>query len=164
MRDEMAEGPLQVYVDTSVFGGAFDREFEQASQAFFARVRMGAFRMTISALVVNELEQAPEVVKRLFEEFEPLVARANLDERAFALRRAYLDAHVVGPQFASDALHVAAATVSGCRAIVSWNFKHIVNFRRISLYNEVNRMEGHGPIAIHTPMEVIFDDEDEEGL
>ncbi len=59
------------------------------------------------------------------------------------------------------ALHVAAATVSGCRAIVSWNFKHIVNFRRIPLYNGVNQMEGYGPIAIHTPLEVIFDEEDE---
>jgi len=37
-----------------------------------------------------------------------------------------------------DALHVAVATVSNCRLIVSWNFKHIVNFQKIPLYNGVN--------------------------
>ncbi|MDQ1255697.1 MAG: hypothetical protein QG656_290 [Candidatus Hydrogenedentes bacterium] len=70
--------------------------------------------------------------------------------------------HVVSAKWAADALHVAVATVSGCRAIVSWNFKHIVNFRRIPLNNEVNQMQGYGPIAIHTPQEVIFDGDEEE--
>ena len=53
-----------------------------------------------------------------------------------------------------DALHVAVATVAGCRVIVSWNFKHLVNFRRIPLYNGVNLTHGYAPIAIHCPLEV----------
>ena len=44
--------------------------------------------------------------------------------------------------------------------IVSWNFKHIVNFRRIPLYNAVNKANGYGEIGIFTPQEVI-EDEDE---
>ena len=67
-------------------------------------------------------------------------------------------AWAVGPPY------VAVATVSGCRAIVSWNFRHIVNFRRVPLYNAVNKAQGYGPIAIHTPPEVVFDDEEEEGF
>ena len=39
-----------------------------------------------------------------------------------------------------------------------------VNFRRIPLYNGVNQIQGYGPIAIHTPPDVILDEEDEEEL
>jgi len=151
---------MLLYVDTSVFGGVFDPEFERASRAFFDRVRDGSLQVAVSALVLNELQRAPAQVSGLFTELEPLLVRVDIDEAAYALRRAYLDAHVVSARWAADALHVATATVSGCRAIVSWNFTHIVNFRRIPLYNGVNQMQGYGPIAIHTPPEVILDEED----
>jgi len=149
-----------VYIDTSVFGGAFDAKFEQDSMALFERIRTGSLEGAVSALVSDELERAPAPVNRLFTELQPVLVRLDIDEAAYALRRAYLDARVVSPRWAADALHVAAATVSGCRAIVSWNFKHIVNYRRIPLYNGVNQMQGYGPIAIHTPPEVLFDEED----
>jgi len=38
---------------------------------------------------------------------------------------------------------------------VSWNFKHIVNFRKIPLFNAVNVLKGYRQIAIHSPLEVI---------
>ena len=98
----------------------------------------------------------------MFHELEPSFVRVDPGEAAYTLRRAYLDAHVVSARWAADALHVATASVSGCRAIVSWNFKHIVSFRRIPLYNGVNQMMGYGPIAIHSPQEVAFDDDEEE--
>lgn len=151
--------PMRVYADTSVFGGAQDREFRELSEPFFARVREGAVRLVVSPVVLGELQGAPEAVRHHFAELSPFVERVEMDEEAFALRDAYLRAQIVAPKWQADALHVAAATVSGCRAIVSWNFKHIVNFRRIPLYNGVNQTQGYGPIAIHTPPEVVFDEE-----
>ena len=75
---------------------------------------------------------------------------------ALELQTAYLDAGVVGPKWDTDALHVAVATVSRCRAIVSWNFKHIVHTKRIPLYNKVNEEHGFSAIAIHTPKEAFY--------
>jgi len=46
-------------------------------------------------------------------------------------------------------------TVSKAKLIVSWNFKHIVNFQKIPLYNAVNTLNGFGEIAIYSPPEVI---------
>lgn len=92
----------------------------------------------------------------------PFVVRMPIEERAYDLQRAYLESHVVGPKWEIDALHVAVATLDGCRAIVSGNFKHIVNFRHILLYNEVNRKQGYDPIAIPSPLEVVLDEQDEE--
>jgi len=73
---------MLVYVDTSVFGGAFDPEFERASRAFFDRVRQGAFEAAISAVVLDELKRAPEPVRALFEELEPLLVRVDTGEAA----------------------------------------------------------------------------------
>ena len=57
----------------------------------------------------------------------------------------------------ADALHIAFATVAGVDILVSWNFKYIVNFRRIRAYNEVNRGMGHGILEIWTPREICDD-------
>jgi hypothetical protein len=58
-------------------------------------------------------------------------------------------------QWAADALHVALATVSECNLIVSWNFRHIVHFQKVPLYNAVNRLEGYNEVGIYTPQEVL---------
>lgn len=86
---------------------------------------------------------------------------ADATDEAVRLQQAYMTARIVGAKWETDALHVAIATVSGCPVIVSWNFKHIVSFERIPLYNGVNLSKGYGVIAIHTPQEVIVhEDED----
>jgi hypothetical protein len=54
---------------------------------------------------------------------------------------------------------VAVGTVSACRAIVSWNFQHIVHFQKIPLYNGINQSLGYAPIAIHSPEEVIANED-----
>lgn len=160
MDDSTTHRPLRVCADTSVSGGAHDDEFSDLSAPFFERVREGAIRHVISVVVLEELKGAPEGVRNFFDKLFPYVERVNISKEAYALREAYMRANVVGPKWQADALHVAVATVSGCRAIVSWNFKHIVNYRRIPLYNGVNQMEGYGPMAIHTPPEMISDEED----
>lgn len=50
-------------------------------------------------------------------------------------------------------------TVCQCQLIVSWNFKHIVNFQKIPQYNGVNMLHGYGPLAIHSPEELTVDDD-----
>lgn len=155
---------IRVYADTSVFGGVFDTEFEELSRTFFEQVRSGAVELVVSSVVVDELRDAPNHVRDFFGELLPKIVRLDVDEDAYDLQQAYVRARVVGLKWETDALHVAAATVAGCRAIVSWNFKHIVNFRRIPLYNAVNQAQGYGSIAIHTPPEVVLDDDDEEDL
>jgi len=39
--------PLRVYADTSVFGGCFDKEFDDESRAFFEQVSSGKFVLLI---------------------------------------------------------------------------------------------------------------------
>ena len=146
---------IRVYADTSVFGGAFDEEFQVASKTFFEQVRSGRFKLVTSALVQEEMEPAPTDVRGLFEEVLDLVDVVEISEEAIDLRDAYLESGIVSPQWSDDALHVALATVAGCSLIVSWNFKHIVHFEKIPLYNAVNTLRGYTSIGIFSPLEVI---------
>ena len=153
------KGPMRIYADTSVFGGTQDDIFEAGSTAFFEQVRKGHFQLVVSGLVEKELRGAPEAVRAVFEELLPAMEVVQESEAALSLQQAYLDAGVVTPNWADDALHVALASVSECAAIVSWNFQHIVNLRRISLYNAVSMLHGYRSIEIRSPLEVLeYDD------
>jgi predicted nucleic acid-binding protein len=151
---------LRVYVDTSVFGGVFDEEFSMASKRFFRLVQKGYFRLIVSALVRNEILDAPSHVQEFFRETMARAEIIEVNEAMLRLMRGYLDAGVVTDKWRDDALHVAQATVAGCQLIVSWNFKHIVHYQKIPLYNAVNTLQGYDSIDIYSPLEVVADEEE----
>jgi len=63
--------PLRVYADTSVFGGCFDKEFRVESTRFFEEVRQGQFVVVVSSATLDEIELAPEAVRRVLAELAP---------------------------------------------------------------------------------------------
>jgi predicted nucleic acid-binding protein len=152
---------MSVYADTSVFGGVFDEEFSEPSKAFIDAITAGSFILVTSELVREEIATAPEAVRQLFDDLLPVARIAAITDEALQLQQAYLRAAIVSERFATDALHVALATVSGTSMIVSWNFRHIVNFQKIPKYNAVNKLSGYGDIAIYSPLEVV-EREDED--
>jgi hypothetical protein len=152
--------PPRVYADTSVYGGVFDEEFAKPSRRFFDRVREGRFVLVVSPLVEEELEESPTHVMDWFQQFRVAAESVAVGPEAVALSQAYLDAGIVTPKSAEDALHVALATVAGCPVIVSWNFRHIVHFQKVPLYNAVNVLHRWPELEIRSPAEVIEDDED----
>jgi hypothetical protein len=152
--------PLRVYLDTCVFGGAFDVEFASATQEFFAQVRTGRFHLIVSALVQDEVENAPMQVRELLNEMLNYGETVFPTDEALQLQQAYLDAGVLTQKWADDALHVAMATVTNCSYIVSWNFKHIVHCEKIPRYNAINEIQGYRPLAIYSPLEVIYYEEE----
>jgi len=145
----------RIYLDTSVFGGVFDDEFSHSSQILFKQIKGDEFQLVTSVIVDEELIPAPKNVRNYFEEMLPLAEIVEVDERAIELRNAYLKTGIVLPKYSNDALHVALASVSSCTIIVSWNFKHIVHFDKIPLYNAINILHGYNQIAIYSPLEVI---------
>lgn len=157
----MTRKPPRVYVDSSVFGGVFDKEFSRPSSVFLDQVKGGKFSLVLSVVVEEELAAAPAKVQSFYRSLLPLAEIVPTTEAALLLRDAYLKAGIVAAQWAADALHVAHASVSGSQMIVSWNFRHIVHYEKIVLYNAVNVREGYSPIGIYTPREVIEYEEEE---
>lgn len=80
--------------------------------------------------------------------------------------RIYIDTSVIGgcfdPEFSewSNSLHIALASIAEADLLVSWNFRHIVHFAKIRLFNSVNLELGYKPLQIYSPREVTKTDED----
>ena len=58
----------------------------------------------------------------------------------------------------ADAQHIAMATVANVDALVSWNFRHVVNLPRIHGYHGVNAKLGYPTLEIRSPREVLNDE------
>jgi len=146
---------MRIYIDTSVIGGIFDSEFSEVTALFFSQAKDNKYEIIISTVVEKELELAPENVKNYFEKEKKNLKIVNITDKDISLQRSYLEQKIVTEKYALDALHVAIASTNECQIIVSWNFKHIVNFQKIPLYNAINMIKGYNSIQIFSPMEVI---------
>lgn len=151
----------RIYADTSVFGGYLDEEFSRDSQRLFQEINTGKFILVLSDTTLRELHGAPAQIKEIIasipiNNLERIPASDEIDE----LREAYLEAGIVGPSCADDAEHIACASIADVDLIVSWNFKHIVHFEKIKQYHAVNLLKGYHIIPIHTPREVVSNEEE----
>ena len=147
---------LRIYIDTSVVGGCFDKDYSDASRGIFRMAKQGIAILIISPILQDELINAPGEVKNVLMDMpvscmEPVL----LTDEVIELSQAYLDDDVVGPKHRNDTLHVAMATVARADVIVSWNFKHIVHMEKIRGFNAVNLKQGYLPIEIRSPLEVV---------
>jgi len=150
-----------IYADTSVFGGCFDEEFARESKLLFESIKNGKFTLVISSTTLGELEKAPDYVQKVLAEL-PLERVEIIDfcDEIAVLRDAYLQAGIVPVQSKADAEHIAAASVADVDFVVSWNFKHIVHYEKISGYHAVNLMNGYKQIRIYSPKEVVENEEE----
>jgi hypothetical protein len=154
---------LRVYGDTSVFGGVGDDEYEEVSRLFFAQLKTRDCVLVLSGMTTAELRDARPEIQEVLEAFpSDRTERIAVDDEVKGLADEYLAAGAVGGSARADAIHVAAASVAAADLIVSWNFKHIVNFRRIRLFNSVNVRLGYRAMTILSPQEVIDDETEEE--
>ena len=146
----------RVYVDTSVFGGFYDTEFEEFTKPFFERIRNSEMTLLFSTLTQEELEKAPEKVKELVRGLkEEWTEYIDINEEAIELATEYITEKVVGKTSFADCLHIALATINRADFLVSWNFKHIVNVQRIRGYNSINIKKGYRQLEIRSPREFM---------
>ncbi len=145
----------RVYTDTSVIGGCFDAEFAPWSNGLFDDFRLGRFVPVVSAVVTAEIEDAPERARAAYDELVALGAEVLLvSAEALDLADAYLARGVLTPKYYDDASHIALATLAEVDLLVSWNFRHIVHYDKIRVFNAVNLERGYKPIQIYSPREV----------
>ncbi len=144
------------YFDTSVFGGAFDKEFDEATLQLFERVRLGQVMCVFSDLTETELLNAPENVKQHFKKLaKQNIERVIVTDEILTLASKYVAEKVVGQTSFDDCVHIATATIYKADILVSWNFKHIVNIKRIRGYNGINIKNGYPAIEIRSPKDLI---------
>ena len=146
---------LRIYIDTSVISGCCDSEFAIWSNGLLKDFQEANLIPVLSNIVAAELEKAPNEVLLKYSAFLSCNPEfVEIDNESSELADEYLKRQILSKNFIDDALHIALSTVSNVDVLVSWNFKHIVHFDKIRLFNAVNIEFGYKPLQIYSPREV----------
>jgi len=150
-----------IYIDTSIVGGFFDEEFATETKALFERLKNKEVVFVLSDVLKKELLKAPPMVRSLLQQYDDnCFEHVELTQEAEFLANCYIAEKVVGPTSIDDCQHIAIATINKVDVLASWNFKHIVNLKRIKGYNGVNMKMGYITLEIRNPRELIVYEND----
>jgi predicted nucleic acid-binding protein len=146
----------RIYVDTSVIGGYYDVEFEEATRQLFRRISDGEFEVYFSEVNEAELINAPEQVKKVKELIPADCFRyVSVSDEAETLAQLYIAEKALGKASENDAYHIALSSVNRIDCLISWNFRHIVNYDKIKMFNAINMRHGYPLIDIRSPLEFL---------
>ena len=154
----------RVYIETSVFNFVFADDAPDKKQdtlLFFEEIRSGLYYPYTSDYVLQELQNTafPKGgwMIDLITQYKMTVL--DLNEEAERLAGIYIDEGVISAKHFVDAVHIAMVTVNDLDFIVSFNFRHIVKRKTMNMTESINIREGYKRIGIHSPTEVIHNDE-----
>lgn len=149
----------RIYVDTSVIGGCEDPQWREDSRRLMERFGRGELVLVVSDITLAELADAPANVRgHLSKVATAHIETVQLTAESQELGDAYIAEGVIATKLRADAQHIGIATVARVDVLVSWNFKHIVNLRRIHGFNSVNLRRGYPLLEIRSPREVLQDE------
>jgi predicted nucleic acid-binding protein len=147
---------LKIYLDTSVIShlDAPDVPDKEAdTKRLWEKIRAGEFDVCISPVVVLELNDCHEPkLSGLLTQMRS-IRHTTLEETNEVLELAskYIEAGILRKKSFNDCRHVAHACVYGCDMIVSWNFKHLVNYKTVAGVKSVNALAGYREMLICAP-------------
>lgn len=154
----------KLYLETSLWNFCFADdapEKKAVTLLFLEKVRQGLYQVYISNVVLEEIGRAG-VSKRtkllsVINDIQPEVL--DLDDEVMDLAKRYIAEGVVPPAKLEDAMHAAVASAHEIDALISWNLKHLANFRKMEMINGINLKQGYGKrLELITPMEVSDED------
>jgi len=118
-------------------------------------LRRTDFRLFVSEEVVREIRagDADAVSRRLT--YLAGLSALIITAPAIELAKALVDERCMPPEAATDALHVAIATVNGIEYLLTWNCSHIANAQMRGKIERLIRARGHQPPILCTPEELL---------
>jgi predicted nucleic acid-binding protein len=151
---------MRLYLDTSVIGAMSDEEMPERiriTRALLDSIVEGKHTGIISNIVLEEIDRChEELKKKLVGEIQAVpVLVISENEYSADLLETYEKEGFIRKGARLDLRHLAVATVSGVDAVVSWNFRDIVNIRTRRAVHAVNLRLGYPLIEIVSPEEVI---------
>jgi predicted nucleic acid-binding protein len=136
---------------------------EADTKRLWKAIKAGMFEAFISPVVVAELDDCPEPKLSYLREQLKLINYVILektDEVANLAER--YSADVLKKKIFADCQHIAYACVYNCDAVVSWNFKHIVNYKTIAGVKSANALEGYREMMIFSPTNLVEGSEEDD--
>jgi predicted nucleic acid-binding protein len=156
----------KLYLDTSVPSFLFaddSPENQEVTIQFWNILKMGTYDIIISDILLTEISRSEVPSSQQLEGklSEIILEIVSVNEDIYSLAQKYIDEGIIPQKYQDDALHIAFATYNEVDALISWNFKHMVNLKTIRGVNGINRMLGFKELEILTPQSWIQEDNNE---
>jgi len=142
---------FRIYLDTSVISAYFDfnKPLRQLITEKWFYNDIENFQLFTSPLVLEEIENNTnlQLKKNMFEllgksEATLLPINEEIETLAGIYRKSILSKEI------NDTLHIAIASFYGLDAIISWNFRHIVNIKTMKTIHNINEENKYKIIEI----------------
>jgi len=158
---------LKIYLDTSTVSHLDAQDTPgkmKDTLRLWNRITEGEYHVIMSDVVFDELDDCPEPKKTYLAVFLQQIQyeRVESNSDTVALASKFINFGILRQKSFDDCRHIAAALLSDCDIVVSWNFKHIVNTKTIRGTKVITAMEGYKDVIICTPTMLIeggFEDE-----
>ena len=156
----------KIYLDTSVISHLDAPETPEKMQntlRLWEKIQAGKYEVVLSEVVFTELSGCSESkLENLFDFLRKIkYERVESGKETDLLASRFVELGILREKSLDDCRHIAAALLSGCDIIVSWNFKHIVNPRTIKGAKIVAVTEGYRDIMICSPTMLVEETDDE---
>lgn len=158
---------LKIYIDTSVIGYLDqhdDPDLMAETHRLWNQIKDDLYDVVLSDITIAEIdachEEKRETLYDYLSEIDYTLVEVNV--RALEIASRFIDLGVLREKSFDDCQHIAAAIISECDVIISWNFKHIVNHKTIMGVKAITALEGYNDILIYTPSILIGGETDDK--
>ena len=147
----MKDGKYKIYFDTSIISAYFDykKPIRQLMTEKWIENESKNYDIYISTLVLDEINnnQDENLKIKMLDFINDLsVTVLEIDNEIQQLAN-YYRKELLSKEI-NDTLHIATASTNNINAILSWNFKHIVNLKTIEIIHKINLRNNYPIIEI----------------
>lgn len=147
---------LKVYLDTSVISHLMQEDVPEKkadTRQLWEMFKNGKYDVYLSTVTLEEVADCPEPRRGELRKFLEQIKYTVLDitDEMEIVANKIIDMGILAKKSYDDYQHIAAAVVTECNCIISWNFKHIVNIKTIHGVRAITNLTGYKPIDILSP-------------
>jgi len=147
---------LKLYLDTSIISHLDQQDAPEKmadTLALWQEVEDGIYDIYLSFVDFDEINRCKPDKQKILDSYIARIEYTHIDisDEIFDLASEFITQAILKQKSFDDALHLASAMVSDCDAVVSWNFKHMVNIKTINGIKIVAALTGYKDVAIYTP-------------
>ncbi|GHV62652.1 hypothetical protein AGMMS49587_10130 [Spirochaetia bacterium] len=155
---------LKLYLDTSIISYLDQQDAPEKmaeTRRLWNQIKAGVYTVVISDVDIIEIDDCEEkkrdTLKKYLAQIEYELVKS--EPKAVDIASRIVDLGILKQKSFDDCRHIANAIVSGCDAIVSWNFNHIVNHKTMTGIKAVTALEGYNNLLIYAPPSLIIEGE-----
>ena len=157
-------GKLKVYLDTSVISHLLQEDVPEKmadTRQLWEMFCSNRYDVYLSTVTLKELKGCSEPKQsQLFDYLGQIdYTLIQINDKIEEIALQIIEMGILTKKSYDDCQHIAAAIISECDCIISWNFKHIVNIKTIRGVRAITNLKGHKPIEILNPSVLLESEE-----